>query len=132
MECLIDSIGPFTGCNAPTPLFNMYLSQLPGIEFANIDQIASADQITWTGLWNDLQSTTAISFREDVVAEFAKRYQLKQIVQTVDLGKNIDVAVQPDVLSQASNVAGRTAGAQNLAISPGMRSTMYVPVSQIQ
>jgi hypothetical protein len=47
-------------------------------------------------------------------------------------GKNIDVAVQPDVLSQASNVSARTAGAQNLAISPGTRSTMYVPVSQIQ
>ncbi len=48
-------------------------------------------------------------------------------------GKAIDVAVQPDMLSQASaTAAGRTASPQNLASAPGSRSTMYVPVSQIQ
>lgn len=48
-------------------------------------------------------------------------------------GKPIDVAVQPDMLSQASaTVAARTTSPQNLAIPPGMRSTKYVPASQIQ
>jgi hypothetical protein len=47
-------------------------------------------------------------------------------------GKTIDVAVNPDMLSQASNVAARTASPQNLAIAPSKRSTMYVPVAQIQ
>jgi hypothetical protein len=47
-------------------------------------------------------------------------------------GRAVDVAVQPDMLSQASNVAARTAGAQNLNIAPSSRSTMYVPVGSIQ
>jgi hypothetical protein len=47
-------------------------------------------------------------------------------------GKAVDVAVQPDMLSQASNVAARTASPENLAIPPAMRSTAYVPVGQIQ
>ncbi len=47
-------------------------------------------------------------------------------------GRPVDVAVQPDVLTQASNVAGRTAGAQDLSGGPSGRSTMYVPASQIQ
>jgi hypothetical protein len=47
-------------------------------------------------------------------------------------GRAIDVAVQPDMLSQASNVAARTASAQNLNIAPASRSKMYVPVGTIQ
>lgn len=87
---MIDFVGPFEGCEAPTPLSGMYLTQLPGIEFANIDQIADADQITWQGVWDDLQATAAATFRDDVIAQFGNRYQLRQITQTVDLGQAID------------------------------------------
>jgi hypothetical protein len=47
-------------------------------------------------------------------------------------GKFVDVAVNPDILTQASIVAGRSAAAQDLDISPSSRSTTYVPASQIQ
>jgi hypothetical protein len=89
MDCLIDYVAPYYGCDAPTPLSGMYLSQLPGIEFANIEQIANADQITWQGVWNDLQATAKDTFREDIIEEFGKRYLLRQITQSVDLGKNL-------------------------------------------
>jgi hypothetical protein len=46
-------------------------------------------------------------------------------------GRPVDVAVQPDMLSQASNVASRTASPQNLDIAPGMRSTTYVSVTEL-
>lgn len=91
MECMVDYVAPYYGCDAPTPLSGMYLSQLPGIEFANIEQIANADQITWQGVWSDLQATAKDTFREDIIEEFGKRYLLRQITQTVDLGKQIDV-----------------------------------------
>lgn len=87
---MVDYVGPYYGCDAPTPLSGMYLSQLPGIEFANIEQIANADQITWQGVWNDLQATAKDTFREDIIEEFGKRYLLRQITQTVDLGKQVD------------------------------------------
>jgi len=90
MECMKDTVGAFQGCNAPIPLFNMWLSQLPGIEFSNIDQIANADQVDWQGVWNDVQNTAVDTFREDIIEEFGKRYLLNQIMQTVDLGKGID------------------------------------------
>lgn len=91
MDCMKDFVGPFNGCDAPTPLSNMYLSQLPGIEFDNLDQVANSDQITWQGVWNDLQATATDTFKEDIIAEFGKRYLLKQITQTVDIGKNINL-----------------------------------------
>lgn len=104
MQCLVDFIGLTADpCVTKTaPLSGMYLTQLPGIETANIDGIANADQVTLIGVWNDLQATAKDTFREDVIAEFGKRYMLKQITQTVDLGQNI----LPSVLSApVANVA---------------------------
>lgn len=90
MECLVNSVSPYYGCGAPTPISGMYLSNLPGIEFANIDGIANQDQITWSGLWDDLQTTAKNCFKQDVIAEFGNRYMLKQTTQTIDLGKVIN------------------------------------------
>jgi hypothetical protein len=47
-------------------------------------------------------------------------------------GRPLDVAVNPDILTQASIVTGRTESATNLNIPFAMRSTTYVPASQIQ
>lgn len=104
MECLVDYVAPFTGCDAPTPLSGMYLNQLPGIEFANIEQIANADQVTWQGVWNDLQATAKDTFREDIIEEFGKRYLLKQITQTVDLGKSIDTTILTPISANSKGI----------------------------
>jgi hypothetical protein len=90
MDCLVDFVGLFDGCGGQTPQSGMWLNQLPGIEFSNIDGIANSDQINWVGLWSDLQQTAKETFREDVIEEFGKSYMLKQITQTVDLGKVIN------------------------------------------
>lgn len=93
MICLRDYVGPYRGCDAPPAAFSgLYLDQLPGIDFQNIDQVATADQVDWAGLWDDLQTTALDTFREDVIEEFSKRYMLKQITQSVDLGKGIDTS----------------------------------------
>lgn len=113
MECLRNTIGPFQGCGAPTPTYGKYLSSLPGIEFANIDQIATADQVTWQGVWNDLQDTCVDTFREDVITEFGKRYLLKQITQTVDLGQNINTS------NTTAPAAGITNGILAELMEPG-------------
>lgn len=91
MQCLKDSVGCFYGCGATIPISGMYLNQLAGIEFANINGIANADQITFSGLFDDLQATCVDTFKDDVISEFGKRYMLKQTTQTVDLGKVINI-----------------------------------------
>jgi hypothetical protein len=118
MKCLIDFIGPYQGCYAPVPLSGMYLTQLPGIEFANIDQIANADQVTWQGVWDDLQATASDTFREDVIEEFGKRFMLKQITQSVDLGKAYDTTVLTPV------AAGLQAGILIESVLPGNQCAM--------
>ncbi len=91
MKCMQDYISPFSGCGAPNPISGMYLSDLPGIEFSNIEEISNSEQISWVGLWNSLQKTCIDTFKEDILAEFGRQYNLKQITQTVDLGKAIDI-----------------------------------------
>lgn len=126
MQCLKDFVAPFDGCGSPSPLSGMFLSQLPGIEFANIDGIANADQVTWKGVWDDLQATTIDTFREDVIAEFGKRYMLKQITQTVDLGQNIlPQALNAPVANVSNGIILETMVQGNMCIGSNMMG-LYV------
>jgi hypothetical protein len=93
MKCLQDFIG-LKACSILTiPDSGLYLNQLPGVEIANIDQIATAEQINYAGVWADIQSNGIRRFRQDVISELGKRYRLRQIQQSVDLGKQIDTTV---------------------------------------
>lgn len=92
MDCLLEYVGLFKGCGGQDPLSGMYLNALPGIQFSGVDEIANEDQINWVGVWADLQATAKDTFKEDILAQFGQQYQLKQITQTVDLGKAIDAS----------------------------------------
>lgn len=97
MECLRDYIG-IKGCGIDPPASGMYINSLPGIEFNSIDQIANADQTSYAGVWSDVQERAIERFRLDVlgvVSGFNSRYRLKQITQTVDLGKEIGATIAP-------------------------------------
>jgi hypothetical protein len=104
MECLKDYIA-IKGCGLPTPASGMYINQLAGIEFQGIEQLANADQQSFVGVWNDVQTRAIERFRVDVIGKlsgFDKRYKLRQITQTVDLGKSFN----PTITTQSANQRG--------------------------
>jgi len=68
----------------------MYISQLPGMDAEWFDTIADSEQVTAAGLWDDVQETAAATFKDDIISEFGKRYQVRQITQSVDLGRKFD------------------------------------------
>jgi hypothetical protein len=114
MDCLKNFVGLSYGlCGGTASLSGLYLNQVPGIDIQEIDGIASSDQITSSGLWNDIQTMAAQTFKEDVINEFGKRYKLRQILQTVDIGKII-------------NTSYLTSGTS----SHGITLEMYEPSSQ--
>lgn len=99
MECLRDYIG-IKGCSFATPASNMYINTLAGMELAMIDQIANADQSNAVGVWADIQERAIARFRLDVIGKlsgFNQRYKLRQITQTVDLGKSTSTTTQAPV-----------------------------------
>lgn len=97
--CMIDYVGLDRSCGFTPSASGMYLSQLPGMDAEWFDAIADGEQVTAQGLWNDVQEMAAATFREDIISEFGKRYMVKQVTQSVDLGKQIDTtSTTPPIL----------------------------------
>ncbi len=80
MECFIDYIG-LSYCERgvyDTPASGIYLNSLPGISIENIDKIADSEQVTYLGVWADVQSFALAQFKLDVMTEMKKCYQLNK------------------------------------------------------
>ena len=78
MDCFIDYIG-LSYCTRgvyDTPASGVYLNSLPGISIENIDKIADSEQVTYLGVWADVQSFALAQFRLDVMSELRKCYKL--------------------------------------------------------
>ncbi len=92
MNCLIDYIG-VEGCGSSAPDSGYYINRLlPGVTLESMDKIASADQQTYLGVWEDVQKRAALRFESSVVRAFAERYRLRTITESFDLGKFIDTS----------------------------------------
>jgi len=86
MNCLVDWIGIY-GCDAPTGAFSgVYINQLPGNFFKQLESIANPDQVTYLGVWNDIQTIGVKKFYNKVNSELQKKYRLKSLRSTLDLG----------------------------------------------
>lgn len=91
MNCLRDYIG-IRGCGITPPVSGIYVNTLPGIEFKGIEDLANADQVSFQGVWDDVQDRAIERFSLDVIGElsgFDDRYRLRQVTQTVDLGREL-------------------------------------------
>lgn len=76
MDCLTDYIG-LKICGNETSGSGQFINSLPGISLESVDKIADAEQITYAGVWADVQAEAANRFYIDVVNELSKCYQLQ-------------------------------------------------------
>lgn len=89
MECLRDFIG-LRGCGLATPGSGLYINSLPGITMESFDKIANADQVTYLNVWRDIQTRAIAKFSNAVSSEFKKRFSVKTIHRSVNIGRVID------------------------------------------
>lgn len=77
LSCLIDFVG-LSYCPGiyEQPASGIYLNSLPGISIQSIDAIADSEQITYLGVWSDVQISAGAQFRIDVIAELNKCFKL--------------------------------------------------------
>ena len=87
--CLLDYIG-LQGCTVGTPESGLYLNELYGINLENVDKLADDQQVTYSGVWDDVQKRALNKLHSLVQAEFSKRYRIKRLTQSIDLGQLID------------------------------------------
>lgn len=76
MDCFINHIG-LKYCGNEAPPSGIFLNSLPGISIENMDKIADSEQITYMGVWNDVQTEALAQFRLDVMAEIRKCYKIE-------------------------------------------------------
>lgn len=87
MECFFDHIG-LLNCTVgvyESPASGIYINSLPGISIENTDKIADAEQITYRGVWADVQSFALAQFRLDVISEMGKCFKLNRDCDYDDL-----------------------------------------------
>lgn len=80
MQCFIDHIGLIycTGGGYTAPDSGIYINSLPGISIENTDKIADSEQVTYLGVWDDVQKFALAQFRLDVMNELRNCYQLNR------------------------------------------------------
>lgn len=79
LTCFIDHIG-LSYCEGVynAPASGIYLNSLPGINIESIDKIADSEQITYLGVWDDVQKSAVAQFKLDVISEMTKCYKLNR------------------------------------------------------
>lgn len=79
MTCFTDYIGffycPGSGVYE-TPASGIFINSLPGISIENTDKIADSEQLTYIGVWSDVQKFALAQFRMDLLNEIKKCYKL--------------------------------------------------------
>lgn len=104
LNCLKDYIG-VQGCTTTTPDSGIFINQLPGIELEMIDSLADEQQVDFNGVYDDIQERAVRRLKTDVNAEFKKRHLLKNVTQSIDMGRIIDTSVTTPAGAQYRGVA---------------------------
>ncbi|MBK7885121.1 MAG: hypothetical protein IPJ81_16050 [Chitinophagaceae bacterium] len=89
MDCLIDYIG-VKGCGNVKPLSGMYINQLAGISLESMERIADKEQVTFMGVWKDVQARAWLRLEKDLRRSLRKRYQLKSVSGNGYINPDID------------------------------------------
>lgn len=78
MTCFTDYIG-LSNCVQGVytqPPSGIYINSLPGISLENIEKTADAEQVSYAGVWRDVQAFALAQFRMDLLNEIKKCYKL--------------------------------------------------------
>lgn len=90
MKCFENYIGVL-GCNMSVPDSGLYVNSLPGMPLMSIDMIANPEQVNFVGVWNDVQIRASHRLLSEVTSRFSKRYKIKSINHSNNIGRVIDV-----------------------------------------
>jgi hypothetical protein len=77
IECFTGFIG-ILGCNSATPGSGLYINSLPGVTLEMVDKIADAEQVTYVGVWQEVEQRAILRFRTQFMAKLNECYQINQ------------------------------------------------------
>ena len=78
IDCFIDSIG-LQACEGGTvPESGLYLTSLPGLSVEAIDNIADSEQVTYLGVYADVQTNAIAQFNLDIRGKINECYRINK------------------------------------------------------
>jgi len=124
MDCFKNYIGVL-GCGAETPDSGIYINTLPGVTLESIDAVASQEAVTFINVFSDIEDRAILKMKQDIVTKLRERYRLKNITQSVNLGKRID----PSTISSDASWRGFQVNIGVVPSNSGMIETMLQHIS---
>ena len=89
MKCLEGYIGVGVNCQSEESDSGKYLTDLAGITLQNIDAIANASQLSFAGVFKDVEKRAISRLSKDVLAFMKTQYNLKKVLETYNVGGEI-------------------------------------------
>ena len=87
MECLRDYI-TLTVCGGTASTSGLSLDALELINLKAVSSIADDQQETFNGVMNDIQTRALLRFKNDLRAEFLKRFKIKNLLKSYNLKRD--------------------------------------------
>jgi len=78
-NCFDAHIG-LKGCSTVIPTSGLYVNSLPGISTELVDKIATADQVSYRGVWKDILAISKTQLLNDLVNGLSEQINFHQIV----------------------------------------------------
>lgn len=77
LQCLKGLVG-IKGCSGEEPGSGLYINSLPGVTLEMVDKIADAEQVTYLGVWKDIEDRTIRRFRTLFMAGLNRCFQINE------------------------------------------------------
>lgn len=77
LECYTGLVG-ILGCPGDEPGSGLYINSLPGVTLEMVDKIADSEQVTYLGVWQEIEKRGIMKFRTALMAGLNKCYQINQ------------------------------------------------------
>lgn len=90
-DCLRDYIG-LRGCSSSEPESDLYITDQPGISLISLDKVADSEKQTYKAVWEAVQTRAINRINSDVISEFAKKYHLRRLTESIKIREFADVA----------------------------------------
>lgn len=114
MHCLYNYIG-LLGCGTSVPESGLFVNSQPGITTESIAAIADNEQENYLGVWEDIQNRAALKFNTLVLSRLKKKFKIKSILDTVDIGRKITTQTTlPEAKWKGINISYNTPNINSL------------------
>jgi len=118
MDCLNNYIG-IKGCTDPDPESGLYINDLEGISLESVDKLANSEQLTYLGVWAEVQKRGLKKFSTKLTNYFRTKYRIKKLLDRYRFGRKVDTTeIAPAALNIIRGISIKLNPSSDAEFSP--------------